>query len=379
MQPAGGVEHGLRRAQPVRAATASTDRADDRPVGDRRAVLLDLVERRLAAEAAARVGDERGARGRVEVDRPPQLDTVTTLYSCSPSPARQYATVSRSSALPSTPSVRQKPTASSKSLPGVRMVTASGCGLLARAVHADLHRLLGDELVGLVEHAGRRRAHAHAHRRHRATRRVRSSPRHANPGRSMPKRSASAGVSTSTNASGGATPRHVGLGDDLVVDDVEERVQRAHATDDQARRPPAARRRRSGHTPAGAGRPLREPRSARRASRAAARAAGRRHAGRSTASEQRGHRRTPRRARHRHRPRQRGERSRPGRLLGHRRQPAQAVPHLEHGVAHRRQPRRHAARRASRRRRTRRALSTPRRRLRPPVSRSPEPSPPARP
>ena len=58
VQPAGGVEHGLRGAQPLRAASAITDRATIGPSADRRALLLDLVEGGLAAEPAARVGDD---------------------------------------------------------------------------------------------------------------------------------------------------------------------------------------------------------------------------------------------------------------------------------------------------------------------------------
>ena len=46
---------------------ATTDFPTDRPVGHRLAVLLDLVEGRLAAQAATRVGDE-AALGRVEHD-----------------------------------------------------------------------------------------------------------------------------------------------------------------------------------------------------------------------------------------------------------------------------------------------------------------------
>ena len=50
--------------------------------------------------------------------------------------------------------------------------------LLARAVHADLHRLFGDELVGLVEHpiAVDR---AHADRGHRTTGRATTQHRHS--------------------------------------------------------------------------------------------------------------------------------------------------------------------------------------------------------
>ena len=73
--------------------------------------------------------------------------TVTTLYRCSSSSrSSQYAT-RRMSWTATRPSVNRNPAASSKSPPGVRIVTATRCGVLAGALRADLEGLLGGERV----------------------------------------------------------------------------------------------------------------------------------------------------------------------------------------------------------------------------------------
>ena len=56
--------------------------------------------------------------------------------------------VFRSSRAEMMPSPTQNPTASSKSLPGVRIVTASASGSSPRPADPDLHRLLDGEAVG---------------------------------------------------------------------------------------------------------------------------------------------------------------------------------------------------------------------------------------
>src|SRR5205823_11039238 len=71
LQATGRVEDALCRPEPFRQ---DRDRgtANHRAGGERWTLLLDVVERRLAAEAAARVGDE-GALVAPPIDRGPDL------------------------------------------------------------------------------------------------------------------------------------------------------------------------------------------------------------------------------------------------------------------------------------------------------------------
>src|SRR5438309_1111198 len=93
------------RAHDVR--TASSDAFPHTPHED------DTYELRWSLEAS------NGA--------PSDSSTVTTLYSCSGGPDAQYETFATSPRARSIPSVKRKPTASSKSFPGVRIVTAIRC------------------------------------------------------------------------------------------------------------------------------------------------------------------------------------------------------------------------------------------------------------
>ena len=125
VQPAGRLEDPLALAQPVgqgeqglaphgRAAAASGAHCD-----------RDLLDRGLAADPAARRGVEVALQpGRVE--RPAQLDRehVVLLLGCARR-RRSSGSTSISSRAVIRPSVARKPAASSKSWPGVRMVTAT--------------------------------------------------------------------------------------------------------------------------------------------------------------------------------------------------------------------------------------------------------------
>ena len=200
-----------RRTPSARARSRSGQRREQPTRGDHRA-------RRRPARSAARprrassCRTSRSSRWRRSGARRPSRSTgrrnrtVTTLYSCSPSPARQYATVSRSSDRRSTPSVRQKPTASSKSLPGVRIVTASGRG----SWPGPCTRIsIGSSVTSLsgrsCDPVAVERAHAHDGHRAASSGSAWLTSITLTRGSSMPSRAASAGVSTSANASGGAT------------------------------------------------------------------------------------------------------------------------------------------------------------------------------
>ena len=133
METTGLVEHPLVRAQPIgqRLHDTRTDlrarhppaRCGSRP---RRARPCRRC-RTTSSRGTGGIAHSSGTRCRSR--------TVTMLYCCSgfspvtaASAVRQYATVSMSVADSRIPSVRHKPTASSKSLPGVRIVTANGAG-----------------------------------------------------------------------------------------------------------------------------------------------------------------------------------------------------------------------------------------------------------
>ncbi len=155
VQAAGALEAGL--AQPL--GQVGEQRARDRRAGrQRRRVDRDLLQRALAAHPA------RGRR--VEGPR------ATGRAAAAPRPRRCWRRSPRSArpraARRSAPRRSRNPSASSSSWPGVRIVTAS-----ARAVDADLQRLLDRDLVALAvvldgaQHERRRSRRCRERGRHR--------------------------------------------------------------------------------------------------------------------------------------------------------------------------------------------------------------------
>ena len=165
VETAGRVEDRLRGAQPL-GQRGHHRLPDRRPVGHRLAVLLDLVERRLAAQATTGVGDE-AALGRVEHHPSAQGDgdDVVLLLALTGEAVGHGGEVV--GALED-PFGEAEADGQLEVVPRGAHGDGERPGLLARTVHADLHGLFGDELVGLVEHpiAVDR---PHAHRRHRPT------------------------------------------------------------------------------------------------------------------------------------------------------------------------------------------------------------------
>jgi hypothetical protein len=123
VQPTRLIECALGRAE--RVGQGEDRRAgDDRSAGrDRIGTQRHLVERRLPADPARRRRDEvaLGNAGRIEGAR--QMDDAVSSAEFSV-PGSPVSTRSTSGPLDE-PSVRRKPTASSSSLPGVRIVTAT--------------------------------------------------------------------------------------------------------------------------------------------------------------------------------------------------------------------------------------------------------------
>ena len=125
--------------------------------------------------------------------------------------------------------MKQKPTASSKSFPGVRMVTASASG----SCPGPCTRIsIGSSVTSLSGRSSTRPWSSACTRTDVVGRRTGPRVTVARyPGSSIPKRAASAGVSTSTNASGAATACHVASPQLVELDHVEERPQGTHAAD----------------------------------------------------------------------------------------------------------------------------------------------------
>ena len=135
VQPAGRVEDASARRGGVSGRPSSDGRERRRdPAPPASQPTLDLRRASPCRRSRSSSWPRRPAGGRSR-STGRRVATVTTLYSCS-APARRpgsSATSARSSVPVRRPSVRQKPTASSKSWPGVRIVTASGLGRLRPA------------------------------------------------------------------------------------------------------------------------------------------------------------------------------------------------------------------------------------------------------
>ena len=273
-QPAGALEDDLRGAEPRRELREHRLR---RPSGPRRPARSVARPGRASSCRTVRSSRWRRSSARARRGSPGRRNlTVTTLYSCSPCPARQYATVSRSAARSQDPLGEAEADRELEVVPRRAHGDGERLRLLPGPVHPDLHRLLGDELVRPVEHLVVVER-PHAHRRGRTARQVPRVTRARYPGSVDPEASRVGGRVDVDEGVGrrDRAPRRVSSSTSNSTTSRSARRARTPA-DHEALGGEQARRRRSARTPAAAapdrsGRP-----SARPASRAASSSTARR-------------------------------------------------------------------------------------------------------